>query len=129
VAEASRKIAQGEFLLRLEELFQMHLETHKRLRPGGEWAGGKGGPTTNTEWIDVERYMGLFERINALVRDKVVPLDYIDKFYGYRLLNIAANPIIHQVKLVEEADSWQDFIELWQQIEANRKRNQVSNSN
>ena len=122
VAEASRKIAQGEFLLRLEELFQMHLETHKRLRPGGEWAEGRGGPKTNAEWIDTERYMGLFERINALVRDRIVPLDYIDRFYGYRLLNIVANPVIRQAKLVEQADSWQDFIELWKLIEAHRRK-------
>ena len=35
---ASRKIARGGFLLRMDELFREHNEVHVRLRPGGVWA-------------------------------------------------------------------------------------------
>lgn len=122
IAEEAKKITQGEFLLHLEELFQTHTETHKRLRPGGDWADGMSGPSNAAEWADVERYMGLFERISALVHDKILAIDYVDNFYGYRVLNIVANPVIHQAKLKAEAASWQGFIELWKQIEAHRNK-------
>jgi len=117
--EQTKKLARGEFLLRLEELFNDHIDTHKRLRPGGEWSENA-GPTTNAEWSDVERYMGLFERINVLVNDGIVALDYVDQFYGYRILNIARNPAIYDAKLVRAAESWRGFIELWRKVEANR---------
>jgi hypothetical protein len=117
--EQTKKLARGEFLLRLEELFKDHIETHRRLRPGGEWSQNT-GPTTNAEWSDVERYMGLFERINVLVNDEIIALDYVDHFYGYRILNIARNPVINDAKLVRAAESWQGFIELWRKVEANR---------
>src|SRR5688500_304610 len=64
--QASQQIARGEFLLRLDELFREHNDVHLRLRPGGEWAGERRGPTTPPEWASVESYMGLFERIEVL---------------------------------------------------------------
>lgn len=119
---ASRKIARGEFLLRLDELFHPYNEVHTQLRPGGAWAEGRGGPTSVEEWVAVERYMGLFERIKTLVDDGIVGLDTVDKLYGYRVFNIAANAIIHQAKLVRESESWEDFIELWHALERHRKK-------
>jgi hypothetical protein len=123
--EQTKKLARGEFLLRLEELFQDHFETHKRLRRGGEWSGDE-GPSTGEEWSEVEKYMGLFERINVLVKDDIINLDYVDYFYGYRILNIARNPVIRQAKLVDQAEWWQNFIELLRKIEANRQRRPVA---
>ena len=89
--EQSKKIARAEFLLRLEDLFHDHLETHSRLRPGGEWAK-EDGPTSPSDWIKVEKYLGLFERINVLVNDGIIDLNYVDDFYGYRVINLARNP-------------------------------------
>ncbi len=120
VAEESKNIAQGEFLLRLDELFQQHIEVHRRLRPGGDWANAKSGPQTNDDWVDVEKYMGLFERIQFLVSRRIIDIDIIDKLYGYRLFNIVSNPIIRKNKLEQEADAWQDFIALWRALEAHQ---------
>lgn len=68
------KITRGEFLLHLDEMFQQHQQVHLQLRPGGEWADGSAGPKEKEEWSIVERYMGLFERINILVSDGIVDI-------------------------------------------------------
>lgn len=109
---ASRKIARGEFLLGLDEMFEMHHKVHRRLRPGGDWSDSGEGPTTADDWIAVERYMGLFERIQMLIEDNTISLKTIDRLYGYRLINIIDNKHIHEAKLVREKAGWQDFINL-----------------
>jgi hypothetical protein len=119
----SKKIARAEFLLRLEELFQEHTEVHTRLRPGGDWADGSKGPSTSEEWVKVERYMGLFERIQVLIDDRIVDLDAVDRFYGYRVLNIVDNPIIRQAKLEgERAKYWKNFIKLQRALEERHRK-------
>jgi hypothetical protein len=122
IAEESKRVSQGEFLLHLEELFQTHTEIHKRLRPGGDWSDGDKGPATPSEWADLERYMGLFERINALVNLHILDIGYVDDFYGYRLLNIVRNPVIFQAKLAKGDSSWKGFLELVTKIQARRSK-------
>lgn len=117
---AGQKIAKGDFLLRLDDAFQRHQEVHTRLRPGGMWADEVHGPTTQAEWIMVEQYMGLFERIKVMVDDGIIDVDTVDRLYGYRLFNIVGNPIIRREKLELEAANWGDFIGLWQALEARR---------
>jgi len=108
----ARRIAQGEFLLRLDELFRTHHAVHVRLRPGGEWTGSEKGPQSPAEWAEVEAYMGLFERINLLIERKIVDKEIIDRLYGYRIRNIVANDAIRQAKLVSARASWRDFVNL-----------------
>jgi len=123
---ASKKIARGEFLLRLDEMFQQHNETHTRLRPGGIWASAGKGPATNEDWIAVEKYMGLFERIKVLMDDGIVDLATIDRLYGYRVFNLVANDIIRTVKLEGKVrEYWQDFIELHRALEKSRQKHPV----
>jgi hypothetical protein len=120
---ASKKIARGEFLLRLDEMFQQHREVHTHLRPGGIWAGTGKGPASVENWVAVEKYMGLFERIKVLIDDGIVDLATIERLYGYRIFNIVANDVIRQAKIEGEAkEYWQDFIELYQTLEKRRKR-------
>jgi hypothetical protein len=111
----SRKIARGEFLLHLDELFSLHTEVHQNLRPGGDWANG-GRPQSNVEWIAVERYMGLFERVKVLIDDGIIDANTVNRLYGYRITNIVSNAAIQEEKLVKEAGSWKDFIELRQML-------------
>jgi len=40
----SKKISRGEFILRLDDVFRQHIETHMRLRPGGDWSDRITGP-------------------------------------------------------------------------------------
>ena len=130
----SKRIARGDFLLRLDEMFRQHNEVHTRLRPRGTWADGTSGPVTAEDWIMVERYMGLFERIKILVDDRIVDIGTVYRLYGYRVFNITANDKIRIGKRLlkpkawkklspEERNShgWKDFIELWHALEDRRK--------
>jgi hypothetical protein len=132
----SKRIARGDFLLRLDEALRHHDNVHKRLRPGGSWSplesssssSGSGssssaiGPSSYDEWVEVESYMGLFERIKVLVDDKIIDIGTIDRLYGYRVFNIVANDTIHKEKLVKRPDGWQDFIGLWHALERHREK-------
>ncbi len=120
--QQARKIARGEFLLHLDELFAQHNDVHLLLRPGGDYANGGKKPDTTQEWTAVERYMGLFERVKALIDDKIIDIDTVYSFYGYRVFNLTANETIRECKLVQEEESWIDFVELWRALEAYRKR-------
>lgn len=113
---ASKKLAEGEFLLRLDEMFRQHDEVHRRLRPGGDWGQSGQGPNNPKEWAEVESYMGLFERINVLIDGKIIAPDTINRLYGYRVTNIIANNKIRKTKLEEQASEWHDFIELAQKL-------------
>lgn len=119
---ASKKIARGEFLLHLDELFHQHQDVHTRLRPGGAWSSSGNGPSSVEDWVAVEKYMGLFERIKVLIDDGIVDLATIDRLYGYRVLNIITNDVIKKAKLEGETNNyWQDFIGLYEALEKRRQ--------
>ena len=65
--------------------------------------------------------MGLFERVKALIDDKIIDLDTVNRFYGYRLFNIVDNEAIRKFKLEQEAEFWRDFIKLWRALDKHRK--------
>jgi hypothetical protein len=110
----SKKIARGEFILHLDEMFQQHNDMQSLLRPAEKWGGdGNTGPATIKEWEDVEKYMGLFERINILVNYGIIDIETFEELYGYRIINIGKNKIIRKKKLVENASNWQNFIEIY----------------
>jgi hypothetical protein len=108
----AKRVAAAEFLLRIEAELREHRKVHLKLRPGGEWTGGK-GPTSPGEWAAVEAYMGLFERVgSALIDPGIIDLGLAKRSYGYRIANLVANPVIRQTKVEQERDSWTDFIRL-----------------
>lgn len=106
----AKNIAQADFLLKLDDHFQHHLIVHSKLRPSGEWSTPGAGPKSTDEWILVEKYMGLFERISVLVDSGIISKKIINRLYGYRIGNIIHNEIIYQTKLVQEKNDWSDFI-------------------
>ena len=108
----AKNITQADFLLKLDDHFHYHLSIHSKLRPKGEWSIPGTGPKSTDEWIAVEKYMGLFERISVLVDSGIISKQIIDRLYGYRISNIVHNDIIYQTKLVQEKDGWSDFIKL-----------------
>jgi hypothetical protein len=132
---ASQRVAAGDFLLKFDEmLFEQHNEVHQLLRPGGAWSGNRGGPTSAEEWIKVERYMGMFERIKVLVDYKLLDIDTVNHFYGYRIRNIIANETIVKAKGIASPEEWQRFdmrqrkkhswklfIELWHMLEQHQR--------
>jgi hypothetical protein len=127
--QETKKNTRGDFLLRLDEAFRYHQDAHIKLRPGGDWTlgpdgdwiRGAGGPTFPQDGPAIEGYMGLFERVWALHKLGLIDIETIDGFYGYRLFNIVANPVIYEEKLVKHADGWRDFIALWRALETYRQ--------
>ena len=95
---------------------------HKKLRPGGEWSD-KEIKLEAEHWAEIERYMGLFERISFLVDDNFIDIEVFDRLYGYRIRNIETNPTIKREKLTNRAYGWQDFIELSKAIKDAKDKN------
>jgi hypothetical protein len=111
-AESGRRTTESQFLLALEDQFRVHWDVHVALRPGGKWTTADAGPESNEDWARVESYMGLFERLNILHRNGVLPLPYIRQFYRYRLTNLWANQVIRSEKMEARPKGWRDLIEL-----------------
>jgi hypothetical protein len=117
----AKKDSRGDFLLRLDEAFRYYQPIHSKLRPKGPWAGNSGGPESNEDWIAVEGYMGLFERVQILIEQKVIDIATIERLYGYRVSNIVANTIIYNEKLTGPLrNDWSDFVKLWEAVEKAR---------
>jgi hypothetical protein len=115
--ETSQRIARGEFLLHLDEIFRHHDRVHRRLLPNrGEWGSPENGPPLDDSeaWADIESYMGLFERIKVLIDAGMIDKDTMNRLYGYRISNIVRNNVIRVGKLEnpETKGGWTDFIEL-----------------
>jgi hypothetical protein len=124
--EFAQKVSKAQFLLQLDILLKEHETVARDLR--GRWRG-EGGPATLEEWIAVERYMGLFERIQILIEDGVVDLKTFDQLYGYRIFYITENSVIHDHKLVERKDQWAHFIRLWDSLKKLERDRQMYSAN
>ena len=116
----SKRSRQADLLFKFDEMLNRYDPVHKRLRPGGDWHAGKSISTD--EWPDVERYMGLFERIKILIDDGFMDIDKFDRLYGYRIDNITNNRQIKEEKLVKRAYGWRDFNALVEKLEKHREK-------
>lgn len=114
--EDSRRVARAQFLLDLDVHLREHVTVHKNLRPGGRWSQDE-GPESAEEWIAVEQYMGLFERIYVLIESGIIDMRLFARLYGYRIRNITRNPVIHREKLEIRKEGWADFIALARRLE------------
>lgn len=127
----TRQSIRGEFLLTLDQAFVRHAAVHGRLRPGGDWEGSARRPDNmdewwavkdlgpkDSEWLAVEEYMGLFERIEVLIDGGSLDAALVNRLYGYRVFNIVANSEIRTKKLIDLAEGRQDFIKLKERLEA-----------
>jgi hypothetical protein len=111
----NRNVAAAQFLLGVDEHLKYYKDVHLKLRPGGDWHKSDKNPT-GREWLDVEPYMGLFERVNVAMRNGLVPLHDVRDFYGYRIANLVANHCVRKYKLEREFPSWRQFIGLAHQL-------------
>lgn len=114
ISEA-RRIAQAELLLQFDARLSQYDDVHRALRPGGDWR--EGTPNDSQVWVQIEGYMGAFERLNALIVDGIVNKKFARSFYAYRLQNIVSNPKIRQRKLVDERSYWNDFIDVCHRLD------------
>lgn len=115
---ASKRSTQADLLFKFDEILNRYDEVHKALRPGGKWRNTQ---ISTDEWPDVERYMGLFERIKIVIDDGFIDIGTFDRLYGYRIDNVTANHQINQEKLVNLASGWRDFNELAKELRRHRE--------
>ncbi len=111
-----KEMSQGLYLLEFDKMIDRYDDINIKLRPNGEWT--KKNSFEGFEWAQIERYMGLFERIKLLIDDGFIDIDVFDRLYGYRIKNITVQPLIKEVKLENNASGWKDFIELARKIKA-----------
>jgi hypothetical protein len=121
---AQARTARGQFLLDLDSAFGAHEAIHVKLRgkPANHrwWAGTS---PSEEEWAAVEAYMGLFERVWALVQDGSIEIEVVERLYGYRLANIVRNDTIRgKLERLRTARDWIDLIELWRALDSARER-------
>ena len=115
--KASKQIARGQFMLTLKEMSSKYDDIHRKLRPGGQWAGGVGGPKNASEWAMVDDYMGFFEHCELLIRNGSLDEIEFKTIYGYRLQNIVTNEHIVKEKLrSDEQEYWKVFIGLLERL-------------
>ena len=110
--DLTRRTGRARFWLDLRDQFEKHGTVHRRLRPGGDWAGARGGPSNAEEWAQVEAYMGLFEHCEIMLDQKLIDERTFKEIYRYRLSNIVANDTIRREKLCERPQGWKRFLDL-----------------
>jgi hypothetical protein len=112
----SQRSAQGTFLLDLQEVLRQHDDVHRKLDSdaGEHWA------PSDDEWPAIEAYMGVFERVELLVENKILDIETVDRLYSYRVINIVRNDRIRTEKLVEKAEFWPDFFRLWESLQGRK---------
>jgi len=117
-AEGAKAAAAGGLLFEIDRALAAYDDVHTALRPGGPgWFPSDRKPTAD-EWVPVERYMGTFERIHALVEAGLLDLDLVEELYGYRISNLVNDDNVYRYKLVERASGWSRFIRLWSELDA-----------
>lgn len=117
----TEQIAYADLLLRLDDRARAFDAVHLKLRPKGEWRVGNNGPESIDEWARVEAYMGFFERLDFLIAQKLIGIDYADEFFGYRYDNLVAHAGIRAAKLGgPERASWRGFEALGERLKRHR---------
>lgn len=113
-----RNVSRGEFLFHLYELLDEHRDLHYSLK-SGQWPPGGTEPSTK-EWAEIGRYIGLFEAVQLLVRDKILTVEEVDRLLGHRIASLHGNTFIRERCVGEEKVGWQDFNKLLDGVRGQR---------
>lgn len=114
--ERSRQSSQLQALLAFDELLEHYHHIHSGMRPGGRFVSTNGIELEHQDVVDIERYLGLFERAKVFIDDGYLSLDHFKMMYGYRMKNLAAQPWVRKNKLQAEAEGWRYFLELYKEL-------------
>lgn len=110
----SRKIAKGQFLLNLDAEFREHDEIYYVMLEKVRIIDDR------IKINKLIRYLGLFERIDSLVRDGILTIRQVNSLYGYRLDDVLANDAIYGM-ICEYNHKWGDLIHLLREIDDYRE--------
>ncbi|HSR53375.1 MAG TPA: hypothetical protein VLV83_21320 [Acidobacteriota bacterium] len=114
----SRHSTQLQALVAFDQLLENYHHVHTAVRPGGELEE-KCNPS-HQEKVDLERYMGLFERAKIFIDDGYLSPDHFRSLYGYRMRNLVKQPWVAEEKLRKRAGGWTYFIELHDSLYPNK---------
>jgi hypothetical protein len=107
---ASRRVAQGEFILRLGQLLAEH-EPASRLLIDNQWKP-ETGDKNDVAMIEMVRYMEMFDQMKVLIDYHMIEPRVFQRLFGYRLYFIVMNDYIYQEQLLKSAQWWPDTIAL-----------------
>ena len=109
------KVAQNTFMLNFYDHVQKFNKIDLYLKHG--WPNGQIGPTSPDEWMELRRYMGLFEGLWRMIQDGAYPIDRADGDYSHRILALVMNEEVIKECIKKEPFAWRDFIGLWRELE------------
>jgi hypothetical protein len=115
--DTARKATRAQAILDLEEELARHEQVHTALSSVDQRWFGPGEEPSRAQWVTVETYMGLFERVENLIESGILEAAAVEENYGYRVSNLVADDLIYQEKLVKRADGWRQFIRLWESLD------------
>ena len=107
---ASRRIAQGEFILRLGELLNDH-EDASRVLLDTQWKPDT-TETNSAALVEMIRYMEVFDQMKILIDYHMIEPDVFQRLFGYRLYFIVMNDYLYEEQLMKNAQWWPDTIAL-----------------
>ena len=108
---ASRRSNQMQALIAFDQMLENYQHVHAALRPGGDLRHKQ--ELSHQERVDIERYMGLFERAKIFIDDKFLTVDHFKTLYGYRMYNLATQPWVRSAKLILNREGWAYFLSLY----------------
>ena len=112
--QESKRANQMQALISFDQMLDNYHHVHSALRPGGDLTNQK--ELTHKQKVDIERYMGLFERAKVLEDDNFLPIERFRNLYGYRLKNLAKQPWVRQQKLIKNHMGWEYFLSLYESL-------------
>ncbi|MCP4269690.1 MAG: hypothetical protein GY777_29650 [Candidatus Brocadiaceae bacterium] len=113
-AKANRLANQLQALVAFDGMMARYEHISAGLCPGGELYEKQ--KLSREELTDVERYMGLFERAKMFIDEDFLTLEVFRRLYGYRMINVASHPFIRQNKLIDRAEGWSYFLDLYKKL-------------
>ena len=112
--EVAKRANQLQAMIAFDQLLEKYHHIHTGLRPGGDLR--KKEDPSHQECVDIERYMGLFERAQIFLDDGFLRLDRFKDLYGYRMKNIASQPWVLEAKLRKQKNGWARFLDLYRRV-------------
>jgi hypothetical protein len=104
---ASRRVAQGEFILRLGELLNGY-EPIARVLIQKQWKPDDDGVSLN----EMVRYMEMFDQMKILIDYRMIEPAIFQRLFGYRLYFVVMNDYLYRTQLLENSQWWPDTIAL-----------------
>lgn len=117
---ATRLQAKGEFIQALDRQFRDYNRIGIDIIRNRQHFAPK-----SDDWREIIGYMGVFERMNIMVEDKILDIALVDRLYGSRPILLLSSDEVYQM-VSESGAEWRDFIHLCRRIADHRRQVHVA---